>query len=65
MKNTPILTPREKEILELSMGGAGCRQIALQLGISMNTVKKHRAHILAKSGVSNIVELADFTVEKK
>lgn len=25
MKNTPLLTPREKEILELSLGGAGCQ----------------------------------------
>lgn len=32
MKNTPLLTPREKEILELSLGGAGCKQIAFQLG---------------------------------
>ncbi len=65
MNVTPLLTPREEEVLELSMSGAGCRQIALQLGISMNTVKKHRSSILAKSGVSNIVMLAGSVAEKK
>ena len=65
MTNTPLLTPREKEILELSLGGAGCKQIAFQLGISTNTVKKHRSRILEKSGVSNMVRLAGTAVEKK
>lgn len=65
MKNTPPLTTREKEILDLSLGGAGCKQIAFQLGISTNTVKKHRSRILAKSGASNVVELAEIAVEKK
>lgn len=65
MKNTPLLTKREKEILDLSLCGAGCKQIAFQLGISMNTVKKHRSRILAKSGVSNVLKLAEIAGEKK
>ncbi len=65
MKNTSFLRPREKEILELSLGGAACKQIAFQLGISTNTVKKHRSHILEKNGVSKIVLLAEIADEKK
>lgn len=65
MKNTPLLTPREKEILELSLGWCRLQADRFSTGISTNTVKKHRSRILEKSGVSNMVRLAGTAVEKK
>ena len=65
MKNTPLLTPREQQILDLSLSGSGCKQIAFLLGISINTVKKHRSRILVKSGVSNMLKLVRSGSEKK
>jgi DNA-binding NarL/FixJ family response regulator len=47
------LTDREKEVLDLLTQGCTNRQIAEQLAISANTVKKHVDHILQKLGVSN------------
>ncbi len=66
MQETLLLTSREKEILDLSMKGIGCKQIAFHLGISVGTVKKHRSSLMGKVGVSSMVELAGrMTGEKK
>ncbi len=65
MQKILFLTPREKEILDLSMKGIGCKQIAFHLGISTSTVKKHRSNLLDKAGVSSMVELASRMTGKK
>jgi RNA polymerase sigma factor (sigma-70 family) len=46
------LTDRERDVLELLAKGYTNRQIAEQLGITANTVKKHVDHILQKLQVS-------------
>jgi LuxR family maltose regulon positive regulatory protein len=52
------LTPREQEILELIAAGLTNREIAEQLVISAETVKKHTGSIYGKLGVSNRTEAA-------
>jgi LuxR family transcriptional regulator, maltose regulon positive regulatory protein len=47
------LTARELEILHLLATGSSNQQIAHQLVISLNTVKRHVQHIIAKLGVTN------------
>lgn len=47
------ITSREAEILELLAEGARDREIARQLGIAENTVKKHVQNILRKLHVNN------------
>ncbi|WP_162246109.1 helix-turn-helix domain-containing protein [Variovorax sp. Root318D1] len=44
------LTAREDEVLSLMQRDLSNKQIAEQLGISVNTVKKHLAHVFAKQG---------------
>lgn len=44
------LTAREDEVLSLMHRDLSNKQIAEQLGISVNTVKKHLAHVFAKQG---------------
>ena len=44
------LTAREDEVLSLMHRDMTNKQIAQQLGISVNTVKKHLAHVFAKQG---------------
>ena len=44
------LTAREHEVLSLMNFDMSNKQIAEQLGISVNTVKKHLAHVFAKQG---------------
>lgn len=55
-KRDRILTEREKEILELIKEGRLSKQIAGTLGISVNTVNRHRQNIISKLCVSNSVE---------
>ena len=44
------LTAREDEVLSLMYRDMTNKQIAERLGISVNTVKKHLAHVFAKQG---------------
>ena len=52
------LSVREREVLDLILGGKMNKVIADQLGISMRTVEVHRAHIFDKMNVKTAVELA-------
>ena len=52
------LTSREKQVLELIVGGRSNKRIALELGIAEKTVKAHVGHLLAKLGVSDRTQAA-------
>jgi DNA-binding NarL/FixJ family response regulator len=56
-KGEGLLTARENQVVNLVAEGGGNREIALQLGITENTVKKSLLRIYDKLGVSNRVEL--------
>jgi two-component system, NarL family, response regulator DegU len=56
-KGEGLLTPREEQVVNLVAEGSGNREIAQQLGIRENTVKKSLLRIYDKLGVSNRVEL--------
>lgn len=51
-----ILTEREKQIMRLIREGRPSKQIAAGLGISINTVNRHRQNIIAKLSVGNSIE---------
>ena len=50
------LSQREQEVLQLLAGGASNQEIAQELVITLDTVKRHVSHIFAKLGVSNRVQ---------
>ena len=52
-----ILTPREREVLQLIVAGQTNRQIANCLVVSPETVKTHVRHVLGKMGVNRKAEL--------
>ncbi|MBX6317319.1 response regulator transcription factor [Pigmentiphaga sp.] len=52
-----LLTPREREVMDLLIEGRANKVIADRLGISIRTVEVHRARVLAKLGARNAVEL--------
>jgi DNA-binding NarL/FixJ family response regulator len=56
-KGEVLLTPREDQVVILVAEGIGNREIAQQLGVKENTVKKSLLRIYDKVGVSNRVEL--------
>jgi FixJ family two-component response regulator len=52
-----VLTAREREVLEHLVAGRLSKQIAFDLGVSLRTVKAHRAQIMDKLGVKTAAEL--------
>jgi DNA-binding NarL/FixJ family response regulator len=51
-------TAREKEVLELLVGGRSNKEIGAALGIEERTVKAHIAKLMRKNGVRNRLELS-------
>ena len=56
------LTPRELEVLRLMCRHMTTREIAAELFISDNTVKYHKANMLAKTGFAKAVDLAFYMI---
>lgn len=56
-KSLAALTERERGVMELLVQGLHNRDVAERLGISPRTVEIHKARVLAKLGVRNLVEL--------
>jgi hemerythrin-like metal-binding protein len=52
------ITERERDVMALVVAGYSSKEIAQQLDISRRTVEVHRAHIMQKTGSSNLFELA-------
>lgn len=52
------LSPVELEVVEHVAEGRTNAEISRRLGITLNTVKTHLAHIYAKLGAANRTELA-------
>jgi two-component system, NarL family, response regulator NreC len=58
------LTLREKEVLQLIAQGKSNKEIAILLGISVNTVAVHRARIMDTLNLHRTAELVLFAVKK-
>jgi len=56
-QNEEHLTDRERQVLEMIVGGRSNKEIALELGISPKTVSVHRTNLMSKLDVQNTVEL--------
>ena len=52
-----VLTEREKQLLDLLIGGYSNKQVAGKLNISIKTVENHRAHVMQKMSAGNAAEL--------
>jgi DNA-binding NarL/FixJ family response regulator len=58
----PLLTKREKEILELIAEGMTNQEIADKIFLTCSTVDTHRKHMLTKFGVKNTAALVKLAV---
>jgi two-component system, NarL family, response regulator NreC len=59
-----VLTPREREILQLLASGLTLKQMALRLTLSVKTIEMHRRHVMEKVGTPSIAELTKFAIRK-
>jgi DNA-binding NarL/FixJ family response regulator len=55
---SPVLSPRERQVLNLIMGARSNREIAEELGIEERTVKAYVANLLRKTGAENRISLS-------
>lgn len=63
--NIPVITRREKEVLELIAEGMTNNEIARQLFISSTTVDTHRKNLLSKLGAKNTASLVRIAAQLK
>lgn len=58
------LTPRELEVLNLICNGFSNEEMANELHLSFDTVKWHRANLLAKTGCKNTASLIMYSIKE-
>jgi DNA-binding CsgD family transcriptional regulator/ribosomal protein S27AE len=59
------LTPREIEITKLLCEGLTCKELSASLGCSVKTIETHRANIMHKLKLHNIVGLLRLAVKNR
>jgi two-component system response regulator NreC len=60
-----LLTPREKEVLQLLAEGKTNKDVATTLDISPYTVESHRTNLMQKLNLHNTAEIVLYAVRKK
>jgi DNA-binding NarL/FixJ family response regulator len=60
----PGLTSREKEVLKLVAEGRSSKDIAGKLFISVHTVERHRANIMAKLSMNKATDLVKYAISR-
>ncbi len=60
-----LLTPREKEVLQLLAEGKTNKDVSALLDLSLYTVETHRTNLMQKLGLHNTAELVLYAVRKK
>lgn len=59
-----ILTGREREVLQLVAEGKTSKEIATSLGVSTNTVIRHRQNIMDKLELRTVAELTRYAIQE-
>ncbi len=59
-----ILSPREREVLQLLAEGQSTREIAEQLNLSVSTVETHRRQLKEKLNIDSVAGLIKFAIRE-
>ena len=59
-----VLSPKEREVLQLMSEGHSTKQIAADLNLSVKTIETHRQQIMEKLDLHSIAELTKFAVRE-
>jgi DNA-binding NarL/FixJ family response regulator len=60
----PVLTEREREILQKISEGRGTKDIGGELGVSVKTIETHRRNIMEKLNLHSIAELTKYAIRE-
>jgi DNA-binding CsgD family transcriptional regulator len=59
-----LLTPREREVLQLIAEGHSTKQAAHRLSISPKTVEAHRLKVMNKLDIDNVAQLTKYAIQE-
>ncbi len=59
-----LLSPRDKQILQLLTEGRTAKQISSQLGLSVKTIESNRRQIMEKTEVDNLADLTKYAIRQ-
>ena len=59
-----VLTPREREVLQLMSEGVATKAIAARLAVSVKTVETYRAQIMEKLDLHTVAELTKYAIRE-
>ncbi len=62
--SSAVLTPKEREVLQLIAEGKSTKQIAMRLNRSMKTIETHRRQISKKLHIHSIAELTKYAISE-
>ena len=60
----PVLTPSEKEVLELIAEGKSNKEIGAIRNVTPKTIDTHRQHLMKKLGLHSIAELVKYAIRE-
>jgi DNA-binding NarL/FixJ family response regulator len=60
-----VVTPREREVIQLVAEGRSNKQTASHLGVSVKTVEAHRANIMRKLRLNSVSDLVRYAIRNK
>ena len=63
-ESTAILTPREREVMQLLVEGKTPQQIASLLFVSLKTVEAHRRNLMEKLKIRTLAELTKYAIRE-
>jgi len=59
-----LLTPREREVLQMTAEGHTNKIIAATLGVSVKTIETHRRRVMSKLNVDSVAELTKYAIRE-
>jgi DNA-binding NarL/FixJ family response regulator len=57
-----VLTPRQREVLQLIAEGLSSKEIATRIGVSVKTVDTHRTELMERLGIRGIAGLVRYAI---
>lgn len=58
----PILTPREREVIQLVAEGKSTKEVAMALSLSVKTAETHRTNLMRKLNLHSVADLTLYAV---
>lgn len=59
-----VLTPREREVLQLIAEGLTSKEIGVRIGTALKTVESHRTNVIRKLDLHSIADLTKYAVRE-